>query len=75
MEVAGRGKRRALIPEIRKGTDPAAIEKEFANKSLGAYRGRSCKPTPSSTSPPTRRRRPWACGTRKSSVNIPRSSP
>ena len=28
-----------LIPEIRKGTDPAAIEKEFADKSLGSYRG------------------------------------
>ena len=28
-----------LIPEIRKGTDPAAIEKEFADKPLGSYRG------------------------------------
>lgn len=28
-----------LIPEIRKGTDPSAIEKEFADKPLGAYRG------------------------------------
>ena len=28
-----------MIPEIRKGTDPAAIEKEFADKSLGSYRG------------------------------------
>jgi RND family efflux transporter MFP subunit len=28
-----------LIPEIRQGTDPAAIEKEFADKPLGAYRG------------------------------------
>ncbi len=28
-----------LIPEIRKGTDPAAIEKEFADKPLGMYRG------------------------------------
>lgn len=28
-----------LIPEIRRGTDPAAIEKEFADKQLGAYRG------------------------------------
>ena len=64
-----------LIPEIRKGIDPAAIEKGFADKSLGAIVGRSCKPTPSSTSPPTRRRRPQACGTRKSSVNISRSSP
>jgi multidrug efflux pump subunit AcrA (membrane-fusion protein) len=27
-----------LIPEIRKGTDPSAIEKEFGNKPLGAYR-------------------------------------
>jgi RND family efflux transporter MFP subunit len=27
-----------LIPEIRKGTDPAAIEKEFADKPLGSYR-------------------------------------
>jgi RND family efflux transporter MFP subunit len=27
-----------LIPEIRKGTDPDAIEKEFADKPLGAYR-------------------------------------
>ena len=28
-----------LIPEIRHGTDPAAIEKEFADKPLGMYRG------------------------------------
>jgi len=28
-----------LIPEIRNGTDPAAIEKEFADKPLGSYRG------------------------------------
>ena len=28
-----------LIPELRKGTDPAAIEKEFADKPLGSYRG------------------------------------
>ena len=28
-----------LIPEIRQGTDPAAIEKEFADKPLGTYRG------------------------------------
>src|SRR5271157_3017961 len=28
-----------LIPEIRKGTDPSAIEKEFADKPLGSYRG------------------------------------
>ncbi len=28
-----------MIPEIRKGTDPAAIEKEFADKPLGMYRG------------------------------------
>jgi len=28
-----------LIPEIRKGTDPSAIEKEFADKPLGLYRG------------------------------------
>jgi membrane fusion protein, heavy metal efflux system len=28
-----------LIPEIRKGTDPAAIEKEFADKPLGSFRG------------------------------------
>ena len=28
-----------LIPEIRKGTDPAVIEKEFGDKPLGAYRG------------------------------------
>src|SRR5271166_6636092 len=28
-----------LIPEIRRGTDPAAIEKEFADKPLGSYRG------------------------------------
>ena len=28
-----------LIPELRKGTDPAAIEKQFADKPLGAYRG------------------------------------
>ena len=28
-----------MIPEIRKGTDPAAIEKEFADKPLGSYRG------------------------------------
>ncbi len=28
-----------LVPEIRKGTDPAAIEKEFADKPLGMYRG------------------------------------
>jgi RND family efflux transporter MFP subunit len=28
-----------LVPEIRKGTDPGAIEKEFANKPLGSYRG------------------------------------
>ena len=28
-----------LIPEIRKGTDPAVIEKEFADKPLGSYRG------------------------------------
>jgi cobalt-zinc-cadmium efflux system membrane fusion protein len=27
-----------LIPEIRKGTDPSAIEKEFGDKPLGAYR-------------------------------------
>jgi RND family efflux transporter MFP subunit len=27
-----------LVPEIRKGTDPAAIEKEFADKPLGSYR-------------------------------------
>jgi cobalt-zinc-cadmium efflux system membrane fusion protein len=29
----------ALIPEIRKGTDLAAIEREFADKPLGSYRG------------------------------------
>ena len=28
-----------LIPEIRKGTDPSVIEKEFGDKPLGAYRG------------------------------------
>jgi RND family efflux transporter MFP subunit len=28
-----------LIPEIRKGTDPGAIEKEFADKTLGSYGG------------------------------------
>jgi RND family efflux transporter MFP subunit len=28
-----------LIPEIRKGTDPGTIEKEFGDKSLGSYRG------------------------------------
>ena len=28
-----------LIPEIRRGTDPAEIEKEFADKPLGTYRG------------------------------------
>jgi multidrug efflux pump subunit AcrA (membrane-fusion protein) len=28
-----------LIPELRKGTDPQAIEKEFADKPLGSYRG------------------------------------
>ena len=28
-----------LIPEIRKGNRPAAIEKEFADKPLGVYRG------------------------------------
>jgi RND family efflux transporter MFP subunit len=28
-----------LIPEIRKGTDPSVIGKEFADKPLGAYRG------------------------------------
>jgi multidrug efflux pump subunit AcrA (membrane-fusion protein) len=28
-----------LIPEIRKGTDPSAIEKEFGDKPLGSYRG------------------------------------
>ena len=28
-----------LIPEIRKGTDPSVIEKEFADKPLGSYRG------------------------------------
>ena len=28
-----------LIPEIRKGTDPSAIEKEFGDKPLGIYRG------------------------------------
>jgi RND family efflux transporter MFP subunit len=28
-----------LIPEIRKGTDPSAIEKEFGDKPLGTYRG------------------------------------
>ncbi|MGC8639189.1 MAG: efflux RND transporter periplasmic adaptor subunit [Isosphaeraceae bacterium] len=28
-----------LIPEIQRGTDPATIEKEFADKQLGAYRG------------------------------------
>jgi RND family efflux transporter MFP subunit len=28
-----------LIPEIRKGTDPSAIEKEFGDKPLGLYRG------------------------------------
>lgn len=33
-----------LIPEIRAGTDPAAIEKEFANKPLGAYRGSLLQP-------------------------------
>ncbi|WP_165234624.1 efflux RND transporter periplasmic adaptor subunit [Aquisphaera insulae] len=28
-----------LIPEIRKGTDPSAIQREFADKPLGMYRG------------------------------------
>ncbi|MBV8488505.1 MAG: efflux RND transporter periplasmic adaptor subunit, partial [Planctomycetaceae bacterium] len=28
-----------LTPEIRKGTDPSVIAKEFADKPLGAYRG------------------------------------
>lgn len=28
-----------LIPEIRKGTDPSIIEKEFGDKPLGIYRG------------------------------------
>jgi multidrug efflux pump subunit AcrA (membrane-fusion protein) len=28
-----------LIPELRKGTDPSALEKEFGDKPLGSYRG------------------------------------
>jgi RND family efflux transporter MFP subunit len=28
-----------LIPEMRKGTDPGVIEKQFADQSLGTYRG------------------------------------
>ena len=39
MEIPSRGHGGLLIPEIRKGTDPAAIEKEFADKPLGSYRG------------------------------------